>query len=76
MPSIPFAASSRVAYLTKPKPLEYPDTRSVTTLAVNGKRSIENFIVTTKDKSINKRRQTNHELLHQTGKRIHEAFLW
>ena len=35
MPSIPLAASSSVAYLTKPNPFEYPDTRSVTTLAVS-----------------------------------------
>lgn len=33
MPSIPLAASSVVAYLTNPNPFEYPDTRSVTTLA-------------------------------------------
>lgn len=33
MPFIPSAASSKLAYLTKPNPLEYPDTRSVTTLA-------------------------------------------
>lgn len=38
MPLIPAPASSTVAYFTKPKPLENPDTRSVTTLAAQKKK--------------------------------------
>jgi len=37
IPSIPFAASSVVAYLTKPNPFEHPETRSVTTRAAIGR---------------------------------------
>ena len=33
MPFIPDSASCKVAYFTKPNPLEYPETLSVTTLA-------------------------------------------
>jgi len=33
IPAMPLAESSKVAYLTNPNPLEYPDTLSVTTLA-------------------------------------------
>lgn len=52
MPFIPFSAPSRVAYFTKPKPLEYPDCLSVTTLAVNSKRSMINSLtVITKHKT-------------------------
>ena len=37
MPLIPASASCKVAYLTKPKPFENPDTRSQTTFAAKGK---------------------------------------
>lgn len=34
IPAMPLAESSKVAYRTNPNPLEYPETLSVTTLAV------------------------------------------
>ena len=43
MPSIPFVASSKEAYLTKPNPLEYPEALSVTTLAVDRMKIVSNL---------------------------------
>lgn len=43
MPFIPAAASSTVAYLTKPNPFENPEFRSVTTLAARGRAPCLNY---------------------------------
>lgn len=42
MPFMPSAASSNVAYLTNPNPLENPEMRSVTTLAAESEDKLLN----------------------------------